>query len=328
MVTTFIVFSFLFVLISFSVVLYFLSSERGAKEPKKALWIALGFGILSTTLIHFTFLSLNLQPPTLSTTVGGLPVFFLIILSAASIEEIFKFTPLALFIYKKEYFSEHTDGIIYLAIAGLTFGVLERIAYMLLADTLSMGLKIGYSGLFYFPIFHGTTTGIVGYFLARQKISNGSLGKTVLALITVSFIHAFSNFSMFYGGPIFSTLPFFLKTILVLALFLYFRKAKKEDLAHGLSNAPSITTQPEGSGKGAVASLIIAALGLFTSLLSVIGLAMGAVSLVLGFSSLKSKRRVIAIIGIIVSILTILIALLLWIPPILDAEITTSLLSY
>jgi len=328
MVTTFIVFSFLFILISLAVILYFLSSERGASEPKKALWIALCFGILSTTLIHFTFVFLDLQPPTLSSTVGGLPIFFLIILAAAFLEEIFKFAPLALFIYKKKYFSEHTDGIIYFAIAGLTFEVLENIAYMLLADSLSTGLLIGYTSLFYFPIFHGTTTGIAGYYLAKQKIGNGSIGKTIFALATVSFLHGFLNFGKFYGDPILSILPIILKFALIFALFVFFKKAKKEDQALGLTNKESITPEPKSSGKGAIVSLIIAILGFFVSLLSIIGLAMGAFSLVLGFSSVKSKRKVFAIIAIIISIIVILIALSLWIPPILNPDVTSLLLPY
>lgn len=324
MVINLLVICFLFLVVSFTVIRYFLRSEEGEKEPKKALWIALGLGILSYLLVTVIYTFLKIDFNILTTTVDMTPVFVLTILVAAFIEEIFKFVPLALFIYKKEYFSEHTDGIIYFAIVGLTVGFIENLLYILLSETLSTGLILGLVRLIYFSIFHGTTTGIVGYFLAKQKVGDGSTWKTILALVTLSFIHGLSNLSSIGGNAVTFLI---INSALVFGLFYFFKKAKKEDKALGISNDSTISTKPMSSGKGAILSLIIAILGLITSLFSIIGLAMGAVSLVLGFSNIKSKKRVIAIIGIILSFLALLIAWSLWIPPILDPEVTSLLLS-
>ncbi len=123
-------------------------------------------------------------------------------------------------------------------------------------------------------------------------------------------------------------LPFIIPLALIFGLFLFFRKAKKEDKNHSLDIDPTITTQPKDNGKEAIASLIIAIFGILVSLISILGLAMGGVSLMLGIGSLKSERKGVAIVGIVISIFVILIALALWISPILNSEITSLLPSY
>lgn len=220
--------STIFLGISLLLIWFLISSEKGPKEPPKGLWIAFGFGLLSIvtgpTIDYLLFGGIE--------ALEGTPLIFVLVSSLGTgfLEETFKFAPLALYIYKKNYFSEHSDGIIYFAIAGLTFGFFENFMY-----TLEYGVEVGLVRLIVVPIFHGANTAIVGYFLARQKVNGGKVWMTLCALIGVSIMHGMYNFGMLAGSDFFYVLSLMLTLLLVTGLFVLYGDAKEKDLLHGLS---------------------------------------------------------------------------------------------
>jgi RsiW-degrading membrane proteinase PrsW (M82 family) len=207
---------------------FLLANDHGEKEPVSALWLAAGFGILGTVLAGI--LESRLIPRDLigaSHTSGS--VLFAN-LSVGVIEEACKFLPLAFFIYRKSYFNEHTDGVIYFALAGLGFGIPENILY-----TVLFGSGTGIGRLAMTPIFHACTTSMVGYFLVKAKIEHKSLVKPGIALVAAMLVHGFYDFGLSSGNVGLALLSLLITIGLTISFFLFYMKANELDRARGLS---------------------------------------------------------------------------------------------
>jgi RsiW-degrading membrane proteinase PrsW (M82 family) len=218
-----------FILIAAALVWFMLRKDKGEKEPTTALWIAAGFGfggsILAAIIEHFT-VSTNL----LNGSSTDLKAVFIATLTVGVIEEVCKFIPLAIFIDTKKYFNEHTDGIIYFAIAGLAFGVPENILY-----SLQFGAKVGLSRLVLTPIFHAATTAMVGYFLARSKIDKKSLLIPALALVGAILLHSLYDFGLASQTIFWTILSLMITAGMTAIFFILFMRSNELDREEGLS---------------------------------------------------------------------------------------------
>ena len=215
----------LFILVVAGVVWFLLAHDRGAKEPVGALWAALGFGVLA--LAPTIYLENKLPIHSASVNVG---VAFLTFLGVGFIEETCKFLPLALFIYKKPYFNEHTDGIIYFAMSGLAFGLAENFEY-----TVFWGAAVGLSRLLLVPFFHAAGTGMVGYFLSRAKLQGKSRWHALWALALVAVIHGIYDFGLSTGVGVIMLISVMITILFTLGLILFWMHANELDKAQGLS---------------------------------------------------------------------------------------------
>jgi len=190
----------LFVAATLLVILYIRSKDRGSHEPTGALWGAAAFGVLAipiaVILEGFFTQDISLTEP-MGVTSFALREGMLIGL----IEEAAKFIPLAIFIYKRPYFNEHTDGVLYFAIAGLGFGLPENLLY-----SLEGGLAVGLTRLVMTPYFHAATTAFIGYFLIRQKLQRGSILPVIFAFALMVTAHGVYDFGLFTGVPQFALL--------------------------------------------------------------------------------------------------------------------------
>ena len=146
------------------------------------------------------------------------------------IEELCKFLPLALFIYGKRYFNEHTDGVIYFAAAGLGFGLPENIIY-----TLEYGAGTGILRMILTPFFHAATTAVIGYFLVRTKISGKSKLAVPLALLAIIIVHGLYDFGAFSGQPALIIMSLMITLTLSVGIFLLYMRATERDQALGMS---------------------------------------------------------------------------------------------
>lgn len=248
----------LFLATSAALIWFFVKSDRGSREPRAALIGAAGFGVLAVgAAIWAEFLFV--PSPGRAVTVGGL---LFASLGIGLVEEAAKFVPLALFIRKKSYFNEHTDGIVYFAIAGLAFGLIENLVYVLIyTDRLGGSELTGIFRLIVLFFFHAASTAIVGYYLAKAKLHNQSLWRPVIALAVIMIVHGLYDFLFFYaafssvnsaylsadhaavlimamvGGLIISAL---LNTF----MFLYYGRARQWDYSNGLAIDPKKPAMP------------------------------------------------------------------------------------
>lgn len=221
-----------FLAVASSLVWYLLKHDHGRKLPVETLWYACGFGVLAMVLAmasesrilpgHFA------ENPAAFPLVSQLKFF----LSIGFIEEAVKFLPLALFIYKRDYFREHTDGCIYFAICGLTFGLGENILY-----TTSFGAQVGVSRLILTPFFHAATTSILGYYLINYKLQPRTRGLMILSGVLVPVIHGAYDFGLGAGVAQLQVISMMLTLLLTMGLFLYFMQANTLDRAV-LASAP------------------------------------------------------------------------------------------
>ena len=217
-----------FILIAAGLAWYFIGHDRGEKEPVGALWLAFGFGFgggILAALIENLFIpvkDLNPSSPLLTILLASLAV--------GIIEEGCKFVPLSLFLYPKRYFNEHTDGIIYFALAGLGFGLPENILY-----TLQFGASTGFSRVLLTPFFHAATTGVVGFFLIKAKLANRSRAQSWLALVGVMLVHGLYDFGLASGVTGYIMLSIVITLALSICLFLFYFRAVELDQRLGLS---------------------------------------------------------------------------------------------
>lgn len=217
-----------FIGLSVLLVVYLLSKDRGEREPKTALWAAAGFGVLALVLAAvLEGFFVKLDP---SGSLGANRTVLRGSMLIGLIEESAKFIPLAIFIYHKRYFNEHTDGVIYFAIAGLAFGLPENLLY-----TLGGGVAAGIVRLILTPYFHAATTATIGYFLIRHKISKRPFGLVVLAYVSMVVAHGMYDFGMFSGVGWYTLLSLGITATVTGALFWFIRRALKLDQNMGLA---------------------------------------------------------------------------------------------
>jgi protease PrsW len=207
---------------------YLISQDRGEREPILVLWLAAGFGFLGALMAGFIE-GRVLEPENLlpSAPHGAL---LLTAMAVGIIEEACKFLPLAILIYKKRYFNEHTDGVIYFALAGLGFGLPENIIY-----TLEYGTKTGLLRLVLTPIFHAATTGLVGYFLAKNKLLGRPFWTVLWALATAMVLHGLYDFGLAAGSGLYIIMSLSITFGVSAGLFVLFLKANQHDQDKGIS---------------------------------------------------------------------------------------------
>jgi len=223
-----------YVLLALWLYRYFVKSDRGAKEPVKALRAACWFGVLALVIAGVG--NAFLLPDELNNFIDfpdapnpGLTTLIMGSLMIGVIEESAKFIPLALFLYPKKYFNESTDGVIYFGMAGMWFGVLENIMY-----ALSGGVGVGILRIIMTPFLHAGFSSLAGMGLIRFKLTRNPLN-LVMGLGTAILFHGVYNFFLFSREPIL-ILPAVALAILVnLGPFRYFKHARSLDEKQGLS---------------------------------------------------------------------------------------------
>jgi len=209
---------------------YLVGHDRGEREPVKALWAAFGLGALGAacavvleSAIPSKYISTE-HPVSLGMSL------LLACLAAGLIEEICKFAPAAWYLYRKRYFNEHTDGIIYFAIAGLGFGVPENILYVL-----EFGVGVGFVRVMLTPFFHAAMTGLVGYYLVGLKLDHKPKPQVVYALIVAAITHGLYDFGLLSRKPWLIMTSLLITFGCTVMLFLLYRQATRAGRAVGLS---------------------------------------------------------------------------------------------
>lgn len=217
-----------FFFVGAALVWYMLRADKGSKEPLSALWVAAGFGLLAV----FVAATLNstVLPGTETIAQESLWFAFLAMMGVGLIEEAAKFFPLALFIYKKPYFNEYTDGIIYFGISGLVFGVIENFLY-----SATMGGGVGLGRLVLTPFFHAAGTAIIGFFLIRFKLKKQSPIPVIGIYALVAFLHGLYNFGLVSQIPLLIMISLMISVLLTMSIFLLLMKAGEIDKSLGLS---------------------------------------------------------------------------------------------
>ena len=217
-----------FLILSAGLAWFLIKQDQGEKEPVGALWMAFGLGALGGVIAAVLE---NLLISNESLSLGAdVKSVFLATLAVGVIEEGCKFLPLALVIFNKRYFNEHTDGVIYFALAGLGFGLPENIMYATM-----FGAHVGMERLLLTPFFHAAITGMVGFYVIKLKLAHKSPLGIIPVLIAAMLIHGLYDFGLLIGAVGFAIMSLLITVSLSASLFVLFFKAKELDQNMGLS---------------------------------------------------------------------------------------------
>lgn len=215
---------------------FIVKKDRGNKEPITALFIAMGFGFLA--LLIATLGNPLLVPKEFMESINNKDAVlsFSKILSGSLavglVEESAKCIPLAVFIYRKKYFNELTDGIIYFGIVALTFGVVEDFLY-----ALEFGAGTGILRIIVSPYLHAGFTIFFGVALAYRKVLKKSWLVVILGYLMAVLSHGLYDFMAVGGAGVFGALGVFALSIaLNIMLFVLFAKSQKIDESLGKSS--------------------------------------------------------------------------------------------
>ncbi len=220
------------IILAVGLAMFFIYKDKGEREPIGALWMAFGLGIFAALIASVIE---NIVIPKDIDSLTFTKIILVASLSIGIIEEAVKFVPVAIYIYRKRFFNEHTDGIVYFALAGLGFGLLENINY-----AMNYGASTGIRRLLLTPFFHAAITCLVGFALIIVKLDKKSKLWVVGALVMAMLIHGIYDFGIFSGESIFVVLSIIITLSLSAMLFwLYFRAANM-DQNLGLSSVGHI----------------------------------------------------------------------------------------
>lgn len=232
--------------------IYFVTrNDRGQKEPKSGIAVAIGLGLLAVVLVS-AITTLIKSLPGLSELTGltnttATKVDFntthlvLAALLIGVIEETAKALPLALYIYKKPYFNELTDGVLYFGTTGIIFGLAETILY-----TIMLGSEVGLIRIVITPFLHAGFSMWFGIALARYKLELSGLSLVMLAFIGSMLIHGIYNFGLLTDNPTLVMSSLLIALGLNLGVFVMYRQTQKIDLkliAAGLEDGEDTTRE-------------------------------------------------------------------------------------
>ena len=204
---------------------YFLASRDGVREPVSAILEAFGFGLVAVAIalpLELLFIPAATRYGLAATPSLAQALRFSLVI--ALIEEAAKFLPLAMFVNSRRYFNRVVDGVIYFALAGLAFGLIENILYVW-----RYGVEVGLYRAVILIFFHAATAGIIGYYFARAKVEGKSLAKTFVVLASMVIIHAIYDTGLLLGKPVTTTVSLGITALLNIALIVYFKQARRID---------------------------------------------------------------------------------------------------
>ena len=172
--------------------------DRYEREPfgkvvKHFLWGAIGAIIFGLIISSFLVFSTKLFISSIS-----INSFIAAVIIAPFAEEIVKSAYL-FNTYRKNYFDNLTDGLVYGGAIGLGFGMTENLMYFsMYNDTFTQWITIVITRSIFSAVMHAIATATVGAFLAKAKFSDRSKKPkyTIMGLGLAMLFHAIWNFSL------------------------------------------------------------------------------------------------------------------------------------
>lgn len=218
--------------------------DKFEPEPVNLLVKSFFFGCASTVIaiIGELFLSAVFNIDESSLSDQALNAFIIV----ALVEEGSKFIFVRGILYKNRNFNEPYDGIIYSVMVSMGFATLENIMY-----TFENGVGVGITRMFTAVPAHATFAVLMGYFLGKEKFTQGSNLNGLLALVSATLLHGAYDYSLFVQSVEFIWLGAIAS--LIIGFILGKKAIKLHQQASPFQNGASPTnpqdpSQPDGPG--------------------------------------------------------------------------------
>ncbi len=143
--------------------LFLIKLDHGAKASASDIAIIFAMSVPAVIIAALVepLIIPNLNP---TSNLLGLATF----LSVGIVEESVKSIPVLILIWKRRFFRDYTGGIIYFALSGQAFSLLEDLGYLV-----GHGGKVGVFRILLDPFFHATTCAVFGFTVAHVKLGRG-----------------------------------------------------------------------------------------------------------------------------------------------------------
>ncbi len=202
----------------FILLIFIYLKDKYEREPIKLVLKTMFLGMLTPIPVIIVDWLLAAIKPTGMPHFGN--VFFESFISAALVEEFFKFLVIMLFIWRHEEFDEEFDGIVYAMFASMGFALVENFLYVF-----SNGVSVGITRTFTAVPAHAMFAISMGYFLGLAKFnSNNRTLYIIIALFSAVILHGSYDFILM-SEKTFLLLLFI--PLMILMLFLSFKLIKK-----------------------------------------------------------------------------------------------------
>jgi RsiW-degrading membrane proteinase PrsW (M82 family) len=177
--------------------------DKKRPEPIGAVWKVVVLGVAACFPAYYAERWAQEEAPAFVAARGHLLHAFGV---AASTEEILKLGVVLLFVWRKDYFNEVMDGVLYLAAASMGFAGLENVFYVMSSneDALVTGIVRALTAV---PQ-HAIASGVMGYFVGRGKMAKSGRGLWVLGGLAFGVgIHGMYDWCLMSGGTLGLTEP-------------------------------------------------------------------------------------------------------------------------
>ena len=216
------IFSFVLAVIpALFLVRYFYKQDNLKKEPKGLIVKVFLLGIVSTIpIIIIEIILSEFNKLILADTIQFFA--FKAFIVAGFSEEYLKFLVVRIYPYRKKYFDEVMDGIVYTIVAGLGFACLENIIYVINGGILTAIIR-AFTAI---PL-HALAAGIMGYYIGEGKFASDKKIRNrffIQGLIWAILIHGLYDFFLFISPQI----GFWISLVTLPLLYIAYRMLKKK----------------------------------------------------------------------------------------------------
>ena len=212
--------------------LWFWLHEDRHPEPKRLVALAFIAGLIAIPIaLFFEWILRDILRSSLG---EAAPFGITMILAAAAIEEISKWSIVRAFLFKKKDYDEPADAMIYLISGALGFAAGENVLYLSneFQKSFREGLMTGNLRFIGSTLLHAIASGIVGYMIARSFFGSGAKKRFAAAggLFLASALHALFNISIIISRGENIEIPLVLLAGTGLFLLWGFERVKKQNV--------------------------------------------------------------------------------------------------
>ena len=155
----------------------------------------------------------------------------IMLLFVGFIEELSKFLAAMPIFFSKD-FNRIRDGIFYMALAGLGFGLVEDFIYVGRVGAGGVILRLAF-GL----LFHPAASGFIGYYLGRAKYGLSSMSAVFAALVRSMLLHGLYDIGLVLQIPILAAFSTAIALLLYGYIFILYNNSEKQDRELGLETS-------------------------------------------------------------------------------------------